>query len=491
MMPRGDFIDGRFVLGDATGEIDRRSPADLDDHVGTFPVAAPHLDAAVAAARRAQPAWERTPLTERAALLRRLGDELARRAETLVALLGREVGKPAWEARTEVAALGAKIQITLDEGMALVRGFSLDGGRLETRYRPHGVLAVLGPFNFPLHLPHGHIVPALATGNTVVCKPSDVAPASAQVYAEAFESAGFPPGVFNLVQGGGPEGAALASHADLDGVLFTGSYEVGVAIRKANLHRPGRLLALELGGKNAAIVLADAPLAKALHDVLYSGFVTAGQRCTAVSRVVVERPIAPEFLERLVAGARRLVVGRPTDPAVFMGPLSTEAGLAKFREAQEAAARESAETLLESGVPELSVRGYYATPAVHLVRMPDPASRYQTAEIFGPDLAVTIADDADHAAALADATPYGLAATVFTTSEARFESVAARLHAGCLGWNVPTVGSSSRLPFGGTRNSGNHRPAALFSTLYCTYPVALQRGATEVDRARLPPGFPA
>lgn len=485
----GDYLDGRFVVpAVATAEIDRRSPADLDDRVGVFPVSAAHVDAAVDAARRAQPAWEATRLEERVARLVAFREALLKREAALVACLGREIGKPVWEARGEVQALAAKIDITLAEGLALVKGFELEDGRLATRYRPHGVLAVLGPFNFPLHLAHGHVVPALATGNTVVFKPSEAAPATAQLYAEAAHEAGFPAGVFNLVQGRGAQGAALSAHPGVDGVLFTGSYATGVQIQKANVDRPGRMLALELGGKNTAVVLADAPLEKSLYDVLYSALVTAGQRCTAVSRVVVEKPIAELFVAELSARCEMFAVGAPTAPGVFYGPLSTEAGFEKFQAAQMTADREGQVRVRPSrgvhGVP----RGYYVRPSIHLVTRPNPASRYEHEEIFGPDLAVYVADDLEHACALADATPFGLAAGVFTQDEARFEACAARLRVGCLAWNAPTVGSSSRLPFGGLKNSGNHRPAALFSTLYCTYPVAVTRGPQAFDAAKVAPG---
>jgi succinylglutamic semialdehyde dehydrogenase len=491
ILARGDFIDGAFVRATPPDdEIAQPSPADLSDTPGTFPVDSGHIDRAVEAARRAQRAWEQAGLEARANLLQKFKTELKAREPEFVAMLGREIGKPPWEAKGEVAALLSKIDITLKEGLALVRDFELDGGKLACRYRPHGVLGVIGPFNFPLHLPHGHIVPALATGNTVVFKPSDVAPGCAQIYAEAAHASGFPPGVLNVVQGKGPAGAMLASHANIDGILFTGSYRTGCAIIRANADRPGRMLALELGGKNTAIVLADAPWEKTLYDVLFSAFATAGQRCTAVSRVVVERPIAERFMKELVDKASRIVVGHPADAGVFMGPVATRASLEKFQAAQTAARSEGADILLESRAPTMRSRGWYATPSVHRPAQLDSKSEYQSEEIFGPDLAVYVADDLEEACRIADATPYGLAASVFTADRGKFDGCASRLHVGCLGWNAPTVGSSSRLPFGGVRNSGNQRPAALFSTLYCVYPVAVTAGSPTLESAALAPGIP-
>ncbi len=486
----GDYVDGRFVVSHAPKEvIDQPSPADLSDRVGAFPVDVSHVDLAVAVARRASVAWRRTPLETRLGCLKALRAALLAREAEFVARLGREVGKPAWEAKAEVQALASKIDITLGEGLALVRDVSLDGGRLSIRYKPHGVLAVVGPFNFPLHLPHGHIVPALATGNTVVLKPSEVAPATAQLYAEAVHEAGFPPGVFNLVQGGRATGEALSGHADVDGVLFTGSAKVGSAIIAANASRPGRLLALELGGRNAGLVLEDAPFEKTLHDVVYSAFVTAGQRCTALSRVFVARGIADRFIPALVERTKALVMGHPTSPDTFHGPLATRRAFESFQRVQFGALVHGYEPLVSPAPTPEGLDGYYARASLHRVYTPSKTSAYETEELFGPELAVYVVDDLEEACELANGTPYGLAASVFTDDADRFEACAQRLDVGCLGWNSPTVGASSRLPFGGVKHSGNHRPAGLFSTLYCTYPLAITRGESTLDAAKTPPGM--
>lgn len=486
----GDYIGGRFLpVQTPSSELEIRSPANLDDLVGHFPIDLQHVDAAVGEARVAQRVWARTPLSERLALLRKLGEEIRSRKEPLAQRITREIGKPLWEAQLEVGALISKIQITEEEGLAFVRDFTLNEGKLECRYQPHGVLAVIGPFNFPLHLAHGHIVPALATGNTVVFKPSELAPGSAQLYAEALDAVGFPPGAFNLVQGGGKEGARLAAHPDVDGVLFTGSYETGTALAKANADKPGKLIALELGGKNAAVVLADAPFEKALYDVIFGAFATSGQRCTSASRLIVERSISEPFVKALIERSRALKVGDPFAPDTFMGPLASQHSLKKFLEAQRWADEEGSSSILASTEPQLKQRGYFVTPSIRGISEPSTQSRYQRSEIFGPDLAVYLADDAEHACALADASDYGLSAAVYTQREELFELFARRLKVGCLNWNAPTAGSSSRLPFGGLRRSGNHRPAALFSPLYCTWPMAISRGDSVLEPGKQAPGM--
>src|SRR6266404_5370033 len=480
-----DFIAGSWAPPRAAdGIIEDRSPADLSLVLGRYPWATAQVDAAVEAARTAQRSFAAVPQTERAQLVRRIGAVLKEREEELARAIALDVGKPLWEARTEAQACSAKAAITAGEGMKLVSPFPAPGQPgAECRFRPLGVLAVLGPFNFPVHLPNGHILPALACGNAVVFKPSEVAPQAAEVYARCLEQAGVPPGLFNLVQGGPAVGAALAAHEGIDGVLFTGSWAVGQAIQKANQGRT-KLLALEMGGKNAAIVLADADLEKAAYDVLFSAFVSAGQRCTAASRAIVVGD-ARRFAQRIVQLARKLSIGHPFDEGVFMGPLASPAALEKFERGIRAA---EAETLLDARrLQPRGLEGCYVSPSVHFVGQ-RRSSPYEREELFGPDLAVYPAGSEEEALQIANATDYGLAASVHTRSEQAFDRCQRALECGVVNWNAPTVGASGRLPFGGLKRSGNHRPAGLFSTLYCAAPVAILQGEARLDRAKLAPG---
>jgi len=481
-----DLIGGSWAEPkSAEGVIDDRSPADLGVTLGRYPWATSQVEAAVAAAREAAARFAAVPQEERAQLVRRIGAVLKEREEELARAIALDVGKPLWEARTEAQACSAKAAITVEEGLKLASGFPAPGQPdAECRFRPLGVLAVLGPFNFPAHLPNGHILPALACGNAVVFKPSDVAPHAAEVYARCLEQAGAPRGVFNLVQGGSAVGAALAGHPDVDGVLFTGSWAVGQAIRKANQGQT-KLLALEMGGKNAALVLADADLEKAAYDVLFSAFVSAGQRCTATSRAIVVGD-ARRFARRIAQLAANLAIGHPFDEGVFMGPMASPAAAEKFERGLRAA---DAETLLASRrIRPRGLDGCYVTPAVHFVEQRRDTP-YEREELFGPDLAVYPGRSEEEAVEIANATDYGLAASVHTLSAAAFDRCQRALECGVVNWNAPTVGASGRLPFGGLKRSGNHRPAALWSTLYCAAPVALVRGAPTFDRARLAPGI--
>jgi succinylglutamic semialdehyde dehydrogenase len=491
----GDYIAGGFrSVGAPDGELEVRSPADLDDLVGRFGYSAGAVDDAVAAAREAFPAWDRVGLEARCAKVRALGDALREREAALARAITRETGKTLREATLEARALATKVALSIDEGLGYVRDLSLDGGKLSVRHRPHGVCAVLGPFNFPMHLPHGHLVPALLAGNTVVFKPSEVTPACGVAYAEAAHAAGLPPGVFNLVQGEGAAGARLAAHPEVGAVLFTGSYAVGTRLQAALAGDPGRLLALELGGKNAAVVLDDAPFEKSVADVALSAFSSTGQRCTCASRLVVTRGIAERFVEAVARVCTGLAVGAPWDPGVFLGPLASRAGFERFHALERAADAEGSARVDRAQEPRVvfqgrALRGYYVSPRVRRVMVPDARSAFQREELFGPSLAVYVADDVDHALALANDTPYGLSAGVWTASEAAFERLARGLRVGCLTWNAPTVGASSRLPFGGVGRSGNHRPAGIFSSLYCAYPLAITRGDGSLDRGALPPGI--
>jgi succinylglutamic semialdehyde dehydrogenase len=487
---RGDYLGGQFVAPSddrADGLIERTSPRDYDDLIARHAYREQAVDEAVAHARASFPSWSLSSIEARSRSLLALKAALLARSGELAQLITREIGKPTWEAESEVQAALAKIDVTLSDGLALVAEREMGGPSQRYVYRPHGVAAVLGPFNFPLHLVHGHVVPALATGNTVVVKPSELAPSVGQLYAECVHAAGLPPGVFNLVQGGPSVGARLAAHPDVDAVMLTGSYLVGQAVKRATLEQPHKLLALELGGRNPAIVLADADLDKAVHDVLWGAFVTAGQRCSGTAVALIERSLFSAFSARVREKVASFRVGDPLRPDVFMGPLISEAARLRHRAALAKAQSEGVLSLLGasdvSGVP----RGSYVGPSVHQV-LEARGLAYEVEELFGPDLALQPVDDLDAAIAIANASPYGLSVSVFCDRESAFEHAFARLRYGCVNWNAPTCGASSRLPFGGTRKSGNHRPAALFSTLYSTYPVASLRGPLTLDQHKLSPG---
>lgn len=467
-----------------------------------------HLDGAVAAARAALPVWSSWPFERRAAALQHFRRLATDRADAIASLIRDEVGKPMWDAKAEAGLLASKVDITLEESptaaMNRVRGFELSLGATRSGrcwFRPHGVLGVLGPFNFPAHLPNGHIIPALAMGNCVIFKPSDKAPAVGQALAELFDdalaAAGAPAGVFNLVQGASGIASSLASHADIDGILFTGSWPVGRRIMQANLDRPGRILALEMGGNNPAVILPDADLTQAISECVRCAFITCGQRCTCTRRLIVHKGVADRVIPALCKAASSLIIGPPdASHPVFMGPIISRVARDSVLDAQAQMARSGGEVLVPSTPIDTPEGGHYLTPGIVRVpgfikgSTPPPGPMThpgEDIEVFGPLLRVSVAEDLDDAIAQANATDFGLAASIFTRDEASAMAFASRVKAGCINWNTGTAGASSKLPFGGLGLSGNHRPAGAFSLDYCAYPVA---GMVEKSHAATPaPGM--
>jgi succinylglutamic semialdehyde dehydrogenase len=463
------------------------SPADPADELGTFPVAdVREVDAAVARARAAFPSWRDTGFQARAAALRRFRDAARRTEDELARLVAREVGKALWDARGEARLVPAKVDATLEEGIRYVAPIEATAGARAT-FHPRGVLAVLGPFNFPAHLPNGHIVPALATGNSVVFKPSDLGSACGERLVQLLREAGVPEGVVEIVHGGADTGRDLAAHPDVDAVLFTGSYAAGRALREATLDQPRKLLALEMGGKNAIVVLTDADLDLAVAESAVSICATTGQRCTSASRLFVERSVADEFAEKLTRVLRDVRVGSPLEEGVFMGPLVSRRAFDKVAHYRRLAVEAGAERVLlvEPNLPP----PYVGAGLVHFAQLTQEHA-YQRDEIFGPEAALYPVDDLDEAIAAVNDSDYGLATSVMTRDRGCYQHCVGRVRAGLLNWNRGTVGSSGRLPFGGSGKSGNDRPAGIFSSVYCTFPQSHLESAAAFDPSSLPPGMP-
>ncbi len=486
-----DLIDGKRVAlsGDAIRSV---NPARPDETLWHASPVLDHVDAAVDAAARALPEWRSAPREQRFALLRAYRDLCKARANDIAELICDETGKAWWECVQEAGALSAKVDITLDDaahsGLARVTDFSfpLTQSRVAAcRFRPHGVMAVVGPFNFPAHLPNGHIVPALALGNTIVLKPSDKTPAVGQLLAELFHEAGFPAGVINVVQGGAETAKRLVSNPRVDGILFTGSWPVGRAILSANLDNPGRIVALEMGGNNPAIVMPDANLKQAVIEVARCAFNTTGQRCTSTRRVIVHESIADRFIPALIHAARALVIGNPRGLAtipptpVFTGPIIRDDARRAALAFQDSLLSAGGESLLRAqplNDPSL-LSGFYLSPAI--VRVPRFSLSQDSSrdagcdiEVFGPILRLSLTSSLDDALEQANASRFGLAASIFTHDKQAAHRFLHEARAGCVNVNTGTAGASSKLPFGGLGHSGNHRPAGAFSLDYCAYPVA-------------------
>jgi succinylglutamic semialdehyde dehydrogenase len=434
--------------------------------------------AAVAAARRAFQPWADLPLEDRVAALRRYRAALEARAEVMAQDFSRETGKPLWETRTEIGSMIAKVEVSIaaQAERAGERIAATAFGQAVLRHRPHGVMAVLGPFNFPGHLPNGHITPALLAGDTVVFKPSEETPLAAQWMVQAFEAAGLPPGVVNLVQGARETGAALLDQP-IDGLLFTGSAEAGALFRRKFVDRPEVILALELGGDNPLIVWGEVEAEAAAAVIVQSAFVTTGQRCSCARRLILPAgPVGDRIVEATLALAQRLRIGAwdgPKEP--FMGPLiSARAAAGAHARVQALVSRGGREIL------PFKVEDAFVTPAmIEMIGIEAPDQ-----EIFAPALQMLRASDFDAAVALANATRFGLSAGVVAEDEALWRRFVQRSRAGVVNWNRPTTGAASNMPFGGLGASGNHRPSAYYAADYCAYPMA----SFEASRPTFAPG---
>ena len=433
--------------------------------------AAGDVGAAVARARSVAASWGTTRLDDRIAIARRFKAVVTDRAEAFARLIATETGKPLWETKTEVASVAAKVDISIQAQAerAGERSGTVGGVRQVLRHKPHGVLAVLGPYNFPAHLPNGHIVPALLAGNTIVFKPSELTPAVADFMDDCWVAAGLPAGVLNVVHGGGDTGRTLAA-ADIDGLLFTGSAGVGAALARQFADTPGKILALEMGGNNPLIVWDVAPdtLDAAAALIVQSAYLSAGQRCTCARRLIVRDGLEGPLLDRVTALIDRLIVGAPfDDPQPFMGPVIANRaadGLVAGAAALVAKGARAIRPLVRSrdDRPFLSPALYDVTG---LTGLPD-------SELFGPLLQLTRVADWDAAIAAANATRFGLSAGLIGGDAALYDRFWAQSRAGVVNWNRPTNGAASNAPFGGIGLSGNHRPSAYYAADYAAWPVA-------------------
>ncbi|HEX2764447.1 MAG TPA: succinylglutamate-semialdehyde dehydrogenase [Allosphingosinicella sp.] len=437
------------------------------------------VDAEVSRARSAWAGWAARPLSVRIETLRRFANSVRAKKDEFADLIARETGKPLWETATEVDAVVGKVDISVSAYSERTSQRRLEGAlgaRVAVRHKPHGVLAVLGPYNFPAHLPNGHIVPALLAGNAVVFKPSEKTPACGEFLVAQYHDAGVPEDVVRCVQGGPEVGKALASHAGIDGLLFTGSARAGLALHRQFADAPQKILALEMGGNNPLLVWDAKDIAAAAVIVVQSAFMSAGQRCTAARRLIVRNGDHDALIAEVVKLAERLIVDHPhAQPAPFMGPVIDNKAADQLQEA-------FFELMTKGGRPIKHLERAqedrpFLTPAI--IDVTDVRDR-PDAELFGPVLQVVRVADFDAAIAEANSTRYGLAASLIGGSPELYDRFWANVRAGVINWNRPTNGAPSNAPFGGLGLSGNHRPSAWYAADYCAYPVT----SSEAEAAR-------
>ncbi len=446
------------------------------------------VDLAMQAARQAFPGWARRSLQERIDVLEAFAARLKHHADDLARCIGEETGKPLWESATEVTTMVNKVAISVQSYRERTgeKSGPLGDATAVLRHKPHGVVAVFGPYNFPGHLPNGHIVPALLAGNTVLFKPSELTPKVAELTVKCWIEAGLPAGVLNLLQGDRETGIALAANLGIDGLFFTGSSRTGNALHQQFAGRPDKILALEMGGNNPLVVDEVQDVDAAVYAVIQSAFISAGQRCTCARRLLVPQgEWGDAFLARLVAVSETIEVGSfDQQPAPFMGSvISLDAALGLL-DAQRILLAKGAVSLLEMRQP--LAQSALLTPGIIDVTA---VSERSDEELFGPLLQVIRYADFDAAIAEANDTHYGLAAGLLSDSEARYQQFWLESRAGIVNWNKQLTGAASSAPFGGVGASGNHRASAYYAADYCAYPVAsLETGSLTLP-ATLTPGI--
>ena len=484
---KGDFINGSFRKAKQyDGSLKRQNPSDLEDLVADFSFRRESVNEAIEAAKKAAPAWARQSWASRRAAVLSIQADLKKHAEPLAALISREVGKPLWESKAEVQAMISKCEKTIRISEEEQKHLATQGN---TRYRlrPLGVVAVLGQSTFPGHLSNSHLIPALLSGNTIILKPSEITPATGQLLAELFSSV--PKGVINVIQGGPDIGELLATHPGVNGVFLTGTYQTGRKITQATLDQPGKLLALQMGGKCGCIIDADADIKAAALESVFSSYATTGQRCTATSRIFLHKKIYEAFVEKFTLLTKGLRIGNPFDADVFMGPMISLEARDKYLALLQDGTANGAERLFGGDAIERSRDGVYVRPSLHKIKKDAAPSRYTQEELFGPDVALYAFTELEEAIEQANQSEYGLALSYFGKKESNFEEVLQTVKAGVIHWNRGTISASGDLPFGGIGKSGNFRPSGAWSLRYSTHPVSTQAGPFLTDPQKWPPGF--
>ena len=473
------FINGEWLAGqgDAFSSL---NPANNEVIWQANSATAEQVDAAVKSAREAFFNWSDMAFEARLEVVKRFAEQLKENSEELAIAIAKETGKPLWETRTEAGAMVGKIAISekaYHERTGVVEN-PMPEGRAVIRHKAHGVVAVFGPYNFPGHLPNGHIVPALLAGNTVIFKPSELTPFVAEFTLKLWEKAGLPAGVINLVQGEVATGKALASHRGIDGLFFTGSSRTGHILHEQYAGQPGKILALEMGGNNPLIVKDASDTKAVVHDIIQSAFISSGQRCTCARKLFLPAGEQGDaILAHLVRATKAIKVGNFDDAdQPFMGSMISNQAAAGMVAAQQQLIDLGAEVIIELTHKEGTG---FVTPGIlecsNVTDFPDD-------EHFGPLLKVFRYTDFDAAIEKANDTSFGLSAGLLSDNAEDYDYFLRRIRAGIVNFNRPITGASSAAPFGGIGASGNHRASAYYAADYCAYPVA----SVELEKVTLP-----
>ena len=475
------YINGNWLVGEGT-VIESIDPA-KNTIIWSGKAASPaQINNAIHAARSAFSQWGALSVDTRIEHVLAYAEQLNANQDLLAHTIAIETGKPLWETSTEVAAMVGKINLSIKSYHTRtgITENPMPQGKAFIRHKPHGVVAVFGPYNFPGHLPNGHIVPALIAGNTVVFKPSDLTPLVAEKMVELWEAAGLPKGVLNLVQGDVTTGKALAGHDQIDGLFFTGSSTTGKLLHEQFAGHPGKILALEMGGNNPLLIGPVNDVDAAVHDIVQSAFITSGQRCTCARRLFIPNTAQGDvILARLIEVTKAIDVGvYDAEEQPFMGAMISTRAAQMMVSAQSELENLGANTLLP--LTHINEDTGLVTPGI--IDVTPILSELPDEEHFGPLLKVIRYDDFDTAIIEANNTKFGLSAGLIADDAAMYEVFFQHIRAGIVNWNRPITGASGAAPFGGVGESGNHRASAFYAADYCAYPVA----SVELEQTTLP-----
>ncbi|MDG3084677.1 succinylglutamate-semialdehyde dehydrogenase [Vibrio hannami] len=479
------WISGQWVAGQ--GEVMTSSSPYNDEVIWTGDSATPaQVEQAVKAARKAYLEWKKLSYEEREKVVLAFADEVKANSEGIAEIIAKETGKPFWETKTEAGAVAGKIAISIRAYHERTGETQREaaGNQIVLRHRPLGVMAIFGPYNFPAHLPNGHMVPALLAGNTVVYKPSEQTPATAEFIMKLWQKAGLPEGVINLVQGAKETGIALAESKGIDGLLFTGSANTGHILHRQFAGQPDKMLALEMGGNNPMVISENyGEVDATVYTILQSAFISAGQRCTCARRLYVpEGEKGDVLIERLVQATQNIVVDEPfADPQPFMGPQISAQAAEIILNAQAQLLTMGAESLVEAK----HTKAAFVTPGLidvtKVEELPDE-------EYFGPLLQIIRYTGLENAVEMANDTRFGLSAGLVSTDDGEWDYFVEHIRAGIVNRNRQLTGASGDAPFGGPGASGNLRPSAYYAADYCAYPMASMEGSETLLPETLSPG---
>ena len=481
---KGNFYNNEYTKPITSGPhatdiyINRQCPSNTSLTLWSLPIEYTNIDSIVESSVKGYKVWRNTDLDERIKYLKKYQDNLRKKQDEIATAIALEVGKPLWEAKTEAAALIAKVDVTISDSLPRIETRNYDNILPDTKgavyYKPIGPSFIIGPFNFPCHLANGQILSLLISGNSIIFKPSEKTCYSSELMFDCLAASGFPPGVVNLVQGDGETARRIIKKREIKGVFFTGSKDVGQRIIETTHTDLSKLVALELGGKNTAILDSTAKLDFSLEEILKGAFLTTGQRCTSTAIVAIHNSIKDEFINKFHNLAKKIIVDHPIEheKTPFMGPLIDQKSLDQYLLYVGMAKREGLTEIMRGKHLEKATPGHYVSPSIHYADKFDHGSHFLTSEIFGPNCTFIGYDDFEEAVEIANSTEYGLAASVFTSTNSNFDYALKNIDAGLVNLNRSTVGASSKLPFGGVKNSGNYKPAAVATIDSCVYQLS-------------------